>query len=528
MTRPIPPRWLLRAEVVLLAAGVVLRLVRFLDRRPLWVDEAMLALNILHRPLHGFFRPLEDNQVSPLGFLWLEWLASRLLGSAEWALRLIPFLAAVAGLIVFARLARRMLEPGAALLATALAALSPLLIDYGAEVKSYSMDWLAAVLLMHATLTVVDAAYQRPALFRWSLVALFAALVSTPAPLVIAACGLALLCTPEIRREPRAWLRVIAAALPAVVVVAIHMVSTYDSPRVLAFMQSFWANQFLPTALPDLYLRAVSLVRGFLETALFGLILNDLPGKTVTAVVLLSGLGIVGLFRRSVSRVITLWGPVVFAAGAAVLERWPLTPRLLLFALPAVLLSLAAGLELLTRWLPARARGPALATVGLLLAGTVGWAAVRSLRYTDPRFLPVGEALRALAVDPDSGTTIYVSGDLVAACRYYTSLHPDRLGPAADTTAASECKVPGARTLLGPWPRYAKPTPEGRDRIDTEWLDQEARKILDASNGRVWLVLGASELYPEFGGRLARSGARLTAERSALGLRMQEYQRGRP
>jgi predicted membrane-bound mannosyltransferase len=130
MTEPQQARWFYRLELLVLAVGAGLRLARFMERRPLWLDEALLALNLLTRPPLGYLRPLEHNQVAPVGFLWGEWFAVQLGGTGERALRFLPLVGAIAALIAFARLARRTLEPGMALLATTLAALSPLLIYY--------------------------------------------------------------------------------------------------------------------------------------------------------------------------------------------------------------------------------------------------------------------------------------------------------------------------------------------------------------------------------------------------------------
>lgn len=129
---------------------------RFIDPRPLWLDEALIALNILSRsPVD--LSPLADSQIAPLGFLWSEWLVTRLAGTGELALRFIPLVASVIALLSFARLAGRLLDARLAMLATALAAVSPLLIYYSAEVKPYAFDWMFAVLLMLATLDIFAA-----------------------------------------------------------------------------------------------------------------------------------------------------------------------------------------------------------------------------------------------------------------------------------------------------------------------------------------------------------------------------------
>ena len=74
---------------------------------PLWGDEAFLAINFLTRDFAGLALPLEFDQIAPPGFLWAEWSIARWLGSGELALRLIPFLAGVASLLLFWRFCRQ-------------------------------------------------------------------------------------------------------------------------------------------------------------------------------------------------------------------------------------------------------------------------------------------------------------------------------------------------------------------------------------------------------------------------------------
>ena len=91
--------------------GVAARTAHFFANRSLWLDEAMLGLNIGERSFAELLQPLAFNQAAPLGFLWLEKLAVTLLGVSEMALRLFPLLAGIFGLFVFAVLGRRLLAP---------------------------------------------------------------------------------------------------------------------------------------------------------------------------------------------------------------------------------------------------------------------------------------------------------------------------------------------------------------------------------------------------------------------------------
>ena len=60
-----------RPTAVLVVLGIVLRLVRYLDGRSLWNDEAQLALNVVSRSGLELLAPLDYGQAAAPLFLWL-------------------------------------------------------------------------------------------------------------------------------------------------------------------------------------------------------------------------------------------------------------------------------------------------------------------------------------------------------------------------------------------------------------------------------------------------------------------------
>ncbi|MGL4419390.1 MAG: hypothetical protein ACRCZF_01875, partial [Gemmataceae bacterium] len=73
------------------AIGIALRLFVFVRNPPLWIDEAMLGMNILERDYAGLMEPLRLNQGAPLGYLFTLKFLSTFFGSSELALRLPSF-----------------------------------------------------------------------------------------------------------------------------------------------------------------------------------------------------------------------------------------------------------------------------------------------------------------------------------------------------------------------------------------------------------------------------------------------------
>jgi hypothetical protein len=100
---------------------------------------------------------MEYIQVAPLGFIWAERVMYQAFGMSEYVMRLIPTLAGIAALILFAVWTRKILEPLAATLATAVLAVSDLAVRHAVELKPYGMDLLVGVVLLYpATLFLKD------------------------------------------------------------------------------------------------------------------------------------------------------------------------------------------------------------------------------------------------------------------------------------------------------------------------------------------------------------------------------------
>src|SRR6266702_8275167 len=61
--------------IFLVCLGTLLRVSQYFANRSLWHDEALLALNLVDRPLSHAARPLDFGQAAPVGFLLAEGIA---------------------------------------------------------------------------------------------------------------------------------------------------------------------------------------------------------------------------------------------------------------------------------------------------------------------------------------------------------------------------------------------------------------------------------------------------------------------
>ncbi len=189
-----------RVLLGLLALGVVWRVARFAACPPLWGDEAFIAVNLLVRDAVGMLRTLDYYQIVPLGFLWAELGVVRVLGGSEWAVRLIPFLAGLGALGLFARFAVQTVDRRSSVLAVGVFAASFYPVRHATEVKPYATDLLIA---LGVTMLAWSIRRDVTSLRRWGALTLVAAVgVWCSYPLVFVVGGLGIFLASRLIRNP--------------------------------------------------------------------------------------------------------------------------------------------------------------------------------------------------------------------------------------------------------------------------------------------------------------------------------------
>ena len=406
------------AAAVLL--GVVLRLREYAFNRSLWLDELNLANNIITRGFGSLTKPLAAEQAAPIGYLWLTRLSVTVFGGSELALRLVAVLGSLVALAVFALLARRLLPPTAAAVATLLFATTPNLIVYSSKVKQYSTDVMAAVVLIHATCCL-------PARLRWTEAARFAGLAAALVWLSQPAIPVAFCCAAVVAgrgvRAPRDVLRLLPGTALLGASVLVEYLVALRRQSMDATLKTYWRAGFPPS-----HGSRLTWLVGDLRS-----ILTDPFAMHATNLALL--LGLVGLMTLLVRRcwiAAALIGSVLLIAVLlAVAGLYPLRQRLALYLEPAVFLLLVAGLAWAPPWPPGsramsrRARLTAVAVsalVAVALVGTAGSGIARGITILGhPIDITAGrEAIAFVAGRQQPGDLVYSErGWAAPTVRYY-------------------------------------------------------------------------------------------------------------
>lgn len=319
--------------------GILLRLRQYFFDRSLWLDEALVVLNVIHRTPIELLKPLDYHQGAPLGFLLLEKAAVIRLGSSELVLRLIPLLCGILSIIVFTSVARRFLAPAAVPLAAALFALSEPLIYYSSEAKQYSGDVAVAVLLYMCAGYLLEHEMEVRRAVIISIIGAIALWFSQPAAFILPAVGLSwLMDSLQARRGRTLALLCIPAVVWAGSFLGSYLVSlrglTHDSG-----LLEYWEGAFAP--FPP---RHLADLRWFIDS--FFQIFSDPIGLTLTGIAAVAAtLGAIELFSKQRARFALFVTPVALTLVASALHRYPFRGRLLLFLTPSFILLIAAGLE---------------------------------------------------------------------------------------------------------------------------------------------------------------------------------------
>lgn len=393
------PSWTAPVAVAaVVAVGVVLR---FVQRSPLWLDEA-LSVNIASLPVGDLLEALRHDGHPPLYYLLLHyWM--EVVGDGDMAVRALSGVFAVAALPLVYLAGRRLAGRAGGRWALVVAALSPYWVRYATETRMYSL----VMLLVLAGYLLVVHALDRPTWPRLGGVAVVTGLLLLThywAFYLCAAVGVVLIL--------RAWRQPAARGQTVRTLLALAAGGLLFLPWLSGFLYQT-ANTGTPWGAP---LRPTAIVQTVLEDLGGGNVTEaSLYGAVVLVLVLVAlfaarGSGhevVLDLRTTPVVRNELLVVAVTLAIGAVVGLATSATfqSRYAAVVVPLVLLAVAVGLVRLPR-VAALAVGAVY--LGLALFG-LGWVNY----YQRTQSVEVGAAVAERAQP----------GDVVVYC-------PDQLGPA--------------------------------------------------------------------------------------------------
>ena len=511
----------LAVAATILLAAVAFRLERYFAGRSLWLDESLLAINLLDRPLSRLADPLDLSQGAPFGFLATSKLAILALGKSELALRLLPLLASIATLLFAAVVARRVTWGAGGLLALALLAVSAPLLYYAAEFKQYGVE-VAAV----AGLTAVAIpAGERLTSRRYLVVAaVAAALLWFAYTTVFFVTAFALVYGLAFVLERR-WRDLVTTAAGSLAWLAsglaVYTVSYSDLGALEAAVETATGGG----GSGDSRVGKLAEGGGRILAATTGVADADGAEKLVLVVAfLLCVAGVVTLLRSKPYACLMLGLPIVLVFGGVAIGRYPVFERTMLVCVPGAAILIGHGAAALCR----RIRSPAASlAVGAILAAVLLTLPLKSAIESigDPTLNNQGQRplLEQLVRDWRPGDTLHVHYAAQYALRYYAEC--DCLGESGSPPLAYATRTTIGRNLwhnaLRSWPPKLS-VGSRQDHAEGEWDDYLAEVERLAGRPRVWVLTSHWESPRE--ARLVNE--QLPERLDELGRRLAVYEEG--
>jgi hypothetical protein len=423
--------------IVVVLFGIFFRIHQYLANRSLWLDEAMLALIIVRRPVSGLFEQLSYHQGAPIGFLLIEKLSLFFLGNSEYALRLFPIIAGIASIFLFYYLVTNVQTDLGGLLSLALFVVSDWLIYYSSEVKQYSSDVAIALLLYVISLPLFRASgLSRKHFILWGFVGGISLWFSHPAVFILLAIsfGLAVHYIAHHGRNNIRWLTlgigIWAVSLLLVYAFALRFL-VEDKTLV-----EFWAEFFMPVPPWS--------KMSWIRLAGCDLIMEpiSLPGCKLGTLLLILGAFSLLLSEFSVGLALAL--PFLITLSASALRLYPFGSRLILFLVPLVIILISEGVDRIRRTLSFN-RWMAYGTwILLAVLSLIGPTREAFSNLIEPRNLEDIKAVLAyLQRNQVPGDQVCIDGGAGPAYQYYAPFYKQVLEPCvlnlspADNTEAN-------------------------------------------------------------------------------------------
>ena len=324
----------------------------------LWADEAWVANAILEPSIAESIYYHSWLQTSPPLFLILNRLVIRVLGLSNETLRFFTVVIGTASVVPMIYIACRLLRPTFALVAIFFFVFSPELVRYTHELKQYSSDVFASLILLGLGLGYINRP-SRSLLYFW-LATFFGltffsyqALIFIPGFFLIILVGFyKTACQINKKAATRKWLDPVAVVLCGLIAATVNYF-IFIKPNKQAILDLFWTMGFfhgenvwgLLKFDTHEFLRLASLI-----------FLTDLQSKPYVLQILICSVLLVGLGtlyargllydEKLLNQALFLSMPILSIYGLNVVKFYPLgTIRLMLFLTPIIIILFVYGLE---------------------------------------------------------------------------------------------------------------------------------------------------------------------------------------
>jgi uncharacterized membrane protein len=397
-------------------AGVILRIRQYLTGRSLWLDEAMLALNIVNRSFFELFKPLDYDQGAPIGFLMAEKVFNVLFGRTEYALRLFPLILGLLSLWLFYLVLRHFVHGTNLVIAVALFAFNPHMIYYSSEVKQYKMDVFVIITLLLVTISY----FEKPSSKRLGMITIAGVLAlwfSHPALFLLAGIGLTLFLLQVQKRNLANLKPILGMGILWLANIGFLYFLSLGSLRSNAYMREYWQDAFAP-------MPPWSNIQWYWEAFQSNADTHFAVTFAPWLLFLLLLAGWIHLLRQKKEAGMVIGFMLFFTLLASSLKLYPSMERMVLFLTPIGILLIGMSMA----WIGQMLRNYRIASMAATLLITVYLfygAIPRTVeQFVSPKYFEhIRPAMAYLQGAWKQGDSMYVSTDGVPAFEYYAPIY---------------------------------------------------------------------------------------------------------
>jgi len=330
--------------IAIISAGILISLIQYIYNRSLWLDEALLALNIVNRNHFSLLGHLGGGQVAPIFFLQIEKVITEIGGNSEYALRLFPLLSFWLSIFFFYKILLVLAKkPLIIVFALSMFIFNTTIIYYASEVKQYMTDVLVLLATYYILLKNYDSLnYKYLILASWGALAIF---LSNVAPVILTTAGIYLIYTniKSTKREAHILLQIFEIWFVTFAVYYVLFIHNHPSQD---YMLAYWGknNAFLPLNL----LHKEFYVFIYEKASLLNYILfnKNIPGAIIYSLIILFGI-IFTLKRGKIHIIILSMLPLLIHLTLSGFRLYPFDIRLILYLFPTLIIIAIQGIEAL-------------------------------------------------------------------------------------------------------------------------------------------------------------------------------------
>jgi hypothetical protein len=328
----------------ILPLGVLLSVIQFFYNRSLWLDEAFIANNLINRSFLELLHPLDDNQVAPILYLFLQKLMIVVFNYNELSFKILPLIFYIFSALLFYKIIHHYFSNDLVkILVFSIFSTNYVLIYYSSEIKQYIFDVFVTLWLYNLSIKLLEHKNHKFICFA-GIVSIFLSNVSV---IVLFTCWLFLFYNYFINKN-NSFKKLILIGFIWTVFFGIYYFAFIHNHPTKAYMLDYWlkAGAFMPYSPFD------SLVYIFLGQKI-DMIFGGLLSNVYWIGFIFSIIAFIFiLIKRKISLLILLFCPIITHLILSAFKLYPFSSQVTTYLTLIIIILIGYGFYILLKLFP--------------------------------------------------------------------------------------------------------------------------------------------------------------------------------